>query len=243
MTTDTFLYAHHTLEENSIINNEIPLYMYFNFGYESFNTTDYQLLSSMVNSAMSGAVMKETLQASGTLTGLLTGMSIQSPSIIAVMVCISILTIEMSATTNASTMYKTYSYIPPNKPSDATVPGESYRNEEYCFRKIDPTKSYSDRAGKISTFLYTSSAAFLLSFYLFDEMKKRMPITDNNNNKSYYNQFFIASNIALTVLKNSSKYGISYVRSYAGIVCPSLLWASSSRCGLRKSGSFWYMTS
>jgi len=234
---ETFLYAHHTLAENSIPNNELSLYMYFNFGYESFSTTDYQLLASMANSAISGAILKETLQSSGSLIGLSVGMSMGSPSITAVMLCLTILSIEMSSVTTTNSIYKTYSYIPPTTQTDATVPGDIYRSEKYCFRKIDTSKPYSDRARQIGTFLFKSSAAFLLSFYLFDEMKKKMPITDSNS-KSYYNQFFIASNIALTVLKNSSKHGMSFIRSYAGIMCPSLLQISSGRCGLRKSGTF-----
>jgi hypothetical protein len=219
---ETFAYCHNILNENIQINTNNQLYIYFNFGYEAFYTTDFSLLSSSITSAMSGAIAKESLQSSGTLTGLMVGMSLQSPSIIEVMICISVLNIELGYSIAKTILNKTYSYIIPTKNEDAQVPGNIYRDEEYCFRKIDPTKTWRNRAVTVGPFLYKSSAAFLLSFYLFNEMKKIMP-AKNVDNPLYYKQFLIASNIALTVLKNSERYGVSFIKSFAATICPLLL--------------------
>lgn len=239
---DGFLQAHHMMDDPELPPPKINPFMYFNFFAENQSIVDYSYLVDLCNIQLNVAIMKERLQMSGTLAGLMTGIGIQAPSVIAVMIALSMINIELSSSMSSvsSNYQKSVIASIADKPNsmDATVVTNYSKDREYQFRQISLDKPEdSQRIYLTKKQLFNSVGTFLATFLLFDQTRKLMPATDVKNPRYYY-QVNAAYNIACTLFHTNMCYPISYIRSFANYIGPLLLQVNTTKC-LRERGSYY----
>lgn len=186
----------------------------------------------MVTIQANSATIKATLQSTMTLAGLSTSMGINAPSMTAVLLFISLLSLEMNSSTTKTNFSTTVSsIIKPITSEDATnLLTDKISDVTYFFRTIKLSdKNDYQRKYLQPKYLFNACGIFLGTMLLFDKMRKVMPITDVKNPRYTY-QIKVAFNIANMIFHESMVYPITYARSYANYMAPSMLSYNSVAC-------------
>ena len=151
------------------------------------------------------AVSKAIMQSSGTLIGLMVGMGIQCPSLLSLMMCLSLINIELQI---ASPLFQAFRINRKNLyyqllPAD----GESIR----C-KKMDAT----DPLGRNEkTLMKTMVSPVLLSLALYNKLRT---VKNVELNDLYKKCFDISHAVCFGLVTDSS-----HVRSFAAIICTTVM--------------------
>lgn len=237
---DSYLFAHHLIDDPYIPKSSPIFYFYFNFFAESQSTVDQSQLTGLANGQMGAAMMKTSLQQSGSLGGLMTGMGISAPSPEALMICLGLINIEMPSARIYSNFQQTVVAGISDQPTsvDAIVDTTYKKDKSYYFRQfsLDKPNTDLDRIYLSKKWLFNSVGKFLGTILLFDEMRKRMPSSDSKYPR-YYQQLNVAFNISSTVFHEIVNEPMTYFRSFANQMCPVLAQTGYTKC-LQERGSY-----